>query len=73
MLVWVIVSVIPLVLLGSAVLAPKGGPHRRGGAGKAWLETEVGHKAPSWSSPIEPAAQSRAKPTGLRVLAGPGS
>jgi hypothetical protein len=45
MLVWVIVSVIPIVLVGSVLLASKARASRRNRTAEVWSETEVDYKA----------------------------
>jgi membrane protein required for beta-lactamase induction len=44
MLIWIIVGGIPMALLGSAVLASKGGASRRYPTPGVWSETPVEHK-----------------------------
>jgi hypothetical protein len=45
-LTWLILAVVPVaVLLGGAILAPKGRASRRTRRSKAWSETEVDYKA----------------------------
>ena len=45
MLIWVIVAVIPIALLGSALLATKGGASRRKLTSDVWSENEVDYQA----------------------------
>ena len=45
MLIWIIVAVISVALLGSVLLASKGGARWRDRTGEMWSETEVKYKA----------------------------
>jgi hypothetical protein len=45
MLIWVIVAVIPIALLGSALVASKRGASRRNFTSDVWSENEVDYKA----------------------------
>jgi hypothetical protein len=42
---WTIVAVIPVLVLGGALVVSKGGARRRNRASEIWLETEVEYKA----------------------------
>ncbi len=45
MLIWVIVSVVSIVLVGSVLLASKARASRRNRTAEVWSETEVDYKA----------------------------